>query len=75
MRTLTSGIIQRWLRLVNPDDRFDYNPALLQYVLSNRLVDVALVGMRTPAEVEANVAIWGNLAGRIDIDALHERYR
>jgi uncharacterized protein len=75
MRTLTSGIFQRWMRLVNPDEDFDYNPALLQYVLSNRLVDVALVGMRTPAEVEANVAIWRNLAGRIDIDALHERYR
>ena len=75
MRTLTSGIFQRWLHMVNPHDDFDYNPALLQFVLSNRLVDVALVGMRTPEEVERNVEIWGNLAGRIDIDALHDRYR
>ena len=28
----------------------------------------------TPAEVQANVAIWGDLAGRIDLDWLHERY-
>ena len=75
MRTLTSGIFQRWVRMVNPNDAFDYNAALLQFVLSNQLVDVALVGMRTPAEVESNIAICQDAAGRVDINALHERYR
>ena len=74
MRTLTSGLLQKWIQQVNPANTFDYTPALLQFVLSNPLVDVALVGMRTPAEVQANVAIWGDLAGRIDLDWLHERY-
>ena len=47
MRTATSGIFQRWVQMVNPANTFDYTPALIQFVLSNRLVDVALVGMRT----------------------------
>lgn len=74
MRTLTSGTFQRWMRMINPADTFDYTPALLQFVLSNPLVDVALVGMRTVEEVERNVAICANTAGRIDIDELHRRY-
>ncbi len=49
MRTATSGTLQRWLRMVNPADTFDYTPALIQFVLSNPLVDVALVGMRDVA--------------------------
>lgn len=74
MRTFTSGIFQKWIRLANPSDRFDYTPALIQFVLSNPLVDTALVGMRTPAEVDANVAIWRDEGGRIDITALWTRY-
>jgi aryl-alcohol dehydrogenase-like predicted oxidoreductase len=42
-----------YVRLSNPDNSFDYTPALLQFVLSNPSIDVALVGMRTPEEVEA----------------------
>lgn len=74
MRGLTSGIFQRWIRLANPEDRFDYSAALIQFVLSNRLIDVALVGMRTPEEVRANLAIWRDEPGRIDIEALWARY-
>jgi len=74
MRTLTSGLLQKWIRTVNPADEFDYTPALLQFVLSNPLVDVALVGMRTVAEVERNVAIANESAARIDIAALHAKY-
>lgn len=74
MRTLTSGLLQKWIQQVNPANTFDYTPALLQFVLSNPLVDVALVGMRTPAEVQTNVDIAGDLARRIDLDWLHERY-
>jgi len=74
MRTLTSGILQKWIQQVNPANTFDYTPALLQFVLSNPLVDVALVGMRTPAEVERNVAIWQDTRGRISLTHLHEKY-
>jgi hypothetical protein len=74
MRALTSGLFQKWVRLVNPDDTFDYTAALLQFVLSNPLVDVALVGMRAPEVVEGNVAICNETAGRIDLDALHAKY-
>jgi uncharacterized protein len=74
MRTVTSGLFQRWVQWANPENTFDYTPALLQFVLSNPLVDVALVGMRDVHTVEANVGIAENLAGRIDIAALHEKY-
>jgi aryl-alcohol dehydrogenase-like predicted oxidoreductase len=74
MRTFTSGIFQKWIRLANPADRFDYTAALIQFVLSNPLIDAALVGMRTPEEVDANVAIWRDEAGRIDVTDLWTRY-
>lgn len=74
MRTVTSGLFQRWVQWVNPANTFDYTPALLQFVLSNPLVDVALVGMRDAETVEANVRTVEDLAGRIDLKALHEKY-
>lgn len=74
MRSATSGTLQRWIRMVNPADPFDYTPALIQFVLSNPYVDVALVGMRTPAEVRANLALVDDHVGRIDLGALHGRY-
>ena len=48
--------------------------ALLSFVLSNPLVDCALVGMRTVQEVEANVAMAADPALRLDLDWMHERY-
>ena len=74
MRTITSSIFQRWIRMANPADTFDYTAALIQFVLSNRLIDVALVGMRTPADVASSIATWQDTAGRIDVDALWGRY-
>lgn len=74
MRTLTSGLLQKWIQQANPANTFDYTPALLQFVLSNPLVDVALVGMRTPTEVEQNVAIWQDTSERINLAQLHEKY-
>ena len=74
MRTTTSGIFQKWMRMIRPDDIFDYTRALIQFVLSNKLVDVALVGMRTPDEVLRNIEIVEDKSGRIDLDILHERY-
>lgn len=74
MRTATSGIFQRWIQMVNPANTFDYTPALIQFVLSNSHVDVALVGMRTDEEVTSSVGIWKNEEGRIDVDGLWNRY-
>ncbi len=74
MRTLTSGIFQKWVSTVRPDDDFDYTQSLLQFVLSNPLVNVALVGMRTVDEVERNVATADDLLGRVDHEELHRKY-
>ncbi len=74
MRTVTSGLLQRWIQWANPDNTFDYTPALLQFVLSNPMVDVALVGMRDVEILEANVRIVDDLEGRIDLRALHRKY-
>jgi aryl-alcohol dehydrogenase-like predicted oxidoreductase len=73
MRTMTSGIFQKWIRQVNPSDTFDYGPALLQFVLSNPFVDTALIGMRDIAQVEQNAAVADDLSGRIDITDMHYR--
>jgi len=74
MRAATSDTFGRWLRIVNPDNTFDYTPPLIQYVLSNPLVDLALVGMRTRDMVVRNVQIAEDLDGRIDIDEVFRRY-
>jgi hypothetical protein len=52
---------------------------LLNYVLSDPYVDVVLVGMRGPRPrgtrfVELNNAISDDVASRIDLAALHDRY-
>jgi hypothetical protein len=57
MRSLTASVFQRWMKTTRPDDDFDYSPALLQFALSNKLTDVALVDMRTLREVDKNIAV------------------
>jgi aryl-alcohol dehydrogenase-like predicted oxidoreductase len=74
MRTITSSIFQRWISMANPGDTFDYTGALIQFVLSNPLIDVALVGMRTTADVQSCVSEWRDTGRRIDINALWGRY-
>ena len=76
MRSLTSGTFQRWMEHVDPGvaQRVDLPAALLAFVLSNPLVSVALVGMRSPSEAEANVAASESDRYRIDTDELHARY-
>lgn len=72
MRSLTSGIFQKWVKQVNRNDNHDYTGDLLSFVLSNPLVDVALVGMRTQEMVEANVC--EDSSRRVDLAQLHEKY-
>lgn len=74
MRAPTSGTFQRWIKMVNPENTFDYSQALIQFVLSNPLVDVALIGMRSTARVIENVEICNDMSGRIDLDEVHKRY-
>lgn len=74
MRSLTSGAFQRWMAAIRPDDTFDYSAALLQFNLSNPLVDVALAGMRTPEEVDRNIAVLNDTVGRVDLHALHQKF-
>jgi len=74
MRGTTSGLFQRWIQQVNPANDFDYTPALIQFNLSNPLINVVLVGMRTPEEVDRNVALLEDRAGRIDLQKLFESY-
>ena len=47
---------------------------LLNYVLSDPYVDVALVGVREPRFVELNNEISDDVASRIDLVKLHDRY-
>lgn len=74
MRAMTAGVFQKWIKLVEPANDFNYAPALLQFALSNPLADVVLAGMRSPAMVEENVGICDNRAGRIDLAALHAKF-
>jgi len=75
MRTLTSNIFQQWMRHIRPEDHYDYNPALLQFVLSNPLVDVALVGMRNKEQVTANIRTMEDAANRISMEQIHNWYK
>ena len=75
MRSLSSGVFQRWIRKVNPGSDMDYHAALLQFVLSNPVVDVALLGMRNEREVRSNVAVCMDMTGRIDLlEDMHKWY-
>jgi predicted aldo/keto reductase-like oxidoreductase len=71
MRAATSMLFQKWIQIVNPANTFNYTPALIQFPLSNPLVDVVLVSMSSRQRVMENVAICEDHSGRIDIDALH----
>jgi aryl-alcohol dehydrogenase-like predicted oxidoreductase len=74
MRSTTSGIFQKWIQRVNPGNTFDYTQALIQFVLSNPVVDVALVGMRSSKQVTENAALCDDLDGRVDLEDLFTRY-
>jgi len=74
MRPTTSMIFRKWIEKANPNNTFDYTGALIQFVLSNPLIDVVLIGMRSPERVLKNIKIYMDTSGRIDIDDLHNRF-
>jgi hypothetical protein len=58
MRPLASGVFQRLMADAFPEiDTLEVGRLLLNYVLSDPYVDVALVGMRGPRFAEINNAI------------------
>ena len=66
MRPLTIGVFQRLMAETFPAiDVLDVGRRLLNYVLSDPYVDVALVGMRDPRFVELNNEISDDIASRI----------
>jgi len=79
MRTLTSGLFQKTMRAAFPEAvrGLDLDAFCLAYVLSNPLMDVALVGMRRPEEADRNAAVSDAVASgkaRLDLAALHHRF-
>jgi aryl-alcohol dehydrogenase-like predicted oxidoreductase len=75
MRPLTSGVFQRLMKQAFPEiDTERVGRLLLNYVLSDAYVDVALVGMRDPHLVEINNAISDDVNSRLDLAVLHDRY-
>lgn len=75
MRPLTSGIFQRLMPKAFPQlAGADLSAFLLNYVLSNPLVDVAIIGMRRPEEVERNNALSDDAALRLDLEEVHNRF-
>lgn len=75
MRPLTSGIFQKLMARAFPQiPQEDVGRLLLNYVLSDPYVDVALIGMREPRYVEINNAISDDASSRLDLRALHTRF-
>lgn len=75
MRPLTSGVFQRLMAATFPQiPALDVGRLLLNYVLSDPYVDVALVGMRELRFVDINNAISDDVSSRLDLEALHYRF-
>jgi hypothetical protein len=75
MRPLTSGVFQRLMARTFPQvDVLDVGKLLLNYVLSDPYVDVALIGMREPRFVDLNNAISDDVSSRLELAQVHERY-
>ncbi len=75
MRPATSGFLAKLLRTEFPELPADRIARMaIRFVLSTREVDVAVVGMATQAEVEANVELARNADQHYDLKALHHRY-
>jgi len=73
MRTLSSGRFQKVMRTWDPSvSREEMGRLLLNYVLSNPMVDTALVGMRDTASVELCDAVSEDAGMRIDLEKLHD---
>jgi len=76
MRSATSGFLQKLLlrEFGGAMDERAITQMCLKYVLSTPEIDVALVGMRSPEEVEQNAVLAADLSARYDLKELHDRF-
>ncbi len=75
MRPMTSGIFQRLMAKAFPGlADADLSAFLLNYALSNPLVDVAIIGMRRSVEVERNNALSDDTGARLNLEEVHNRF-
>lgn len=76
MRAMTGGTFTKWMNHIAPvlNQQVDFPKALLSFVLSNPMIDVALVDMRQPQWVEANCTTSDDLSSRIDLTELYRRF-
>ena len=72
MRPTTCGFLQKLLGAAI--DPAKLTRLAINFVLSTPEVDCCVVGMRNADEVAANVALAEDLAGRLDIKELHNRF-
>jgi len=75
MRTATSGFLQKILKREFGLNEDAVTRMCIDYVLSTPEIDIALIGMRTPKEVEINIALADNTNIRYNLDELHNRFR
>jgi len=73
MRSTTSGVFPRLLRRSFPKELadVDLDAFLLNYALSNPLVDCALMSLSSEADVAWTNAVSDDVDGRIDLRGLH----
>jgi aryl-alcohol dehydrogenase-like predicted oxidoreductase len=75
MRPATSGFLQKLL----PHEFPGLDPSRLammaiKFALSTPEVDCAVIGMRNPSEVTANIDLADNTSDRYDLKELHDRF-
>jgi len=75
MRPATSGMFQKLLRAWDPriEQQTDVWGLALNYVLSDPRVSSALVGARSRATIDKNLALSEDTSKRVDLDWLHTR--
>jgi predicted aldo/keto reductase-like oxidoreductase len=75
MRPMTSGVFQNLMAQTFPQiDALEVGRLLLNFVLSDPYVDVALIGVREPRFVEINNAISDDVSSRLDLEQVYERF-
>ena len=73
MRSTTSGVFPRWLETIRPDlaHEVDWEAALLNYTVSNPMIDSALMSLKSREEVDRCLAVGANSDARLDLRRLH----
>jgi aryl-alcohol dehydrogenase-like predicted oxidoreductase len=75
MRPTTCGVLQKLLTTEFPEiDTSRVTRLAINFVLSTPEVDSVIVGMRSTAEVAANVSLAEETGSRLDLRYLHDRF-